>query len=406
MVGIELQSPLAGQSIPGYVFPLRGKISTAPGGPSIDRMAVLGGDRLARGLTRRVSETCHEFSMAIGCASQPPEFQLDVSVVLEGPVRIQLVRIAGRRSALESDFEPTIQPLLITTLGRSGSTILAAAMGTHPNVIAYRPLGREPRAAAYWTDVFRELSDPVSSGRQLAHGGQPGMSDRGWWLGKGVAQEFFDDDPVAEWLGRDHVRSLAAYCVGRVESLYACLARDADKPNARYFVEKTRPDGITSTMRDLYPKRREVILVRDLRDMFCSMRAWSDRLGTPVFGRGGAGGDQQHLDSLKMQAERLFELREELGDRCRLVRYEDLVLDTAATLRGVLDHLELDTSSEVIEEMSALVADSAPATDRHRTTASGRESIGRWQRDLDDDLREWCEEHLGAALIQFGYEQR
>jgi hypothetical protein len=404
LLEFELQAPRPGDVTDGFVFVLRGTALGRPGAPPVKWFSLRSADRNTRGAALRADDA-YSFSIAVGCAAQPREFELGLVAAFEDGGRTELARIKGRRPALRSPFDPTIQPLLITTLGRSGSTLLAGMLGSHPEVIAYRPFGREPRAAAYWVDVFRELSDPSSSARQLAHGQSPDMSERGWWLGRGTPQEFFEDDDVVQWMGNDHVHSLAGYCQGRVESLYAGLAGQAGIA-ARYFAEKTRPDPITSTVRELYPGARELILVRDWRDMFCSMRAYSGKRRLALFGRETHGSDEDHLRFVREGIDDLFAHRDADPDRCRLVRYEDLVLDPAATMEGVLDHLQLERSPEIIATMSGFVSDSGPVGEAHRTTTNAAESIGRWRRELSDGLKERCMDEFGPSLEQLGYEQR
>ena len=45
-------------------------------------------------------------------------------------------------------------------------------------------------------------------------------------------------------------------------------------------------------------------------------------------------------------------------------------------------------------------------SDRHRTTADPRSSIGRWRHDLSPELQQECEAALAPALEAFGYEPR
>jgi hypothetical protein len=406
LLDFELQAPRPGEAANSYAFVVRGAVVARRDAPPIRWFSTRGAHRVTRGtaVIGPPADTTYSFSFAVGAAAQPSEFELELAAAFEDGIRTELARITGRRSLLRSPFDPTIQPLLITTLGRSGSTLLAGIAGSHPDVIAYRPFGREPRACAYWVDVFRELSDPSSSVRQLAHE-SPDMSERGWWLGRGTPQEVFEDDDVLSWLGTDHVASLAGYCQDRVESLYAGLAAQAGLA-PRYFVEKARPDGITSTLRELYPGARELILVRDWRDMFCSMRAYSGRRGQPLFGREMHGSDEQHLGYVKNEIDDLMLHWDAAPAPGHLVRYEDLVLDPAATMESVLEYLELERSPELIATMSGLVSDSGPAGEAHRTTANAAESIGRWRRELSDDVKERCAEEFGPSLERLGYELR
>jgi hypothetical protein len=44
-----------------------------------------------------------------------------------------------------------------------------------------------------------------------------------------------------------------------------------------------------------------------------------------------------------------------------------------------------------------------PELARHRTSPDEHASVGRWQTELDEDLKRACERSFGAALETFGY---
>jgi hypothetical protein len=401
-LGLELDAPRPGQVVPGYLFPVRGSVVAGPGSPAIDHFSVAGAGHVSRGVAQIGDGASRAFSFLVGCAARPPEFDLALDAVLEDGTHTRLAAIKGRRSPLESSFEPAVQPLLVTTLGRSGSSVFVQALEGHPEIAAYHPFAADPRPAAYWSSVFRELSDPDSSLRQLAHR-SPDRAERGWWLGGGEPQESFADDPLERWMGVDHVISLAGYCQGRIESLYAKIGEGAGIVPG-YFAEKARPEAITDTLRELYPRSREVVLVRDWRDVFCSMRSYSAKRGMQLFGRERHGGDEQHLRTLRAAIEELMRHRDANRDRTHTVRYEDLVLDPQPTIARVLEYLDLEGGPEILAAMCAPVRDSGPEGEAHRTTVSGARSIGRWRDELSAELRSGCREELGPLLAQVGYE--
>ena len=345
----------------------------------------------------------YEFSFLVGCAAYRREFDLQLLAELEDGTSIRLAGISGRRSPLRSSFAPSVQPLLVTTIGRSGSSVLIQALEGHPEIAAYHPFAADPRPSAYWASVFRDLADPASSVQQLARAQVSASTERGWWLGMQQSQEPFGDAPLECWMGVDHVLSLAAYCQGRIDALYAKIGEEAGL-SPKYFAEKARPDRIMETVRELYPHSRELILVRDWRDVFCSMRSYSAQQGIPLFGRSDQNTDAEHLTFLRAQIEELMRHLEANRDGSHVVRYEDLVLDPAATLEGVLDYLGLERGAGVVSAMREPVLDSGPEGETHRTTASADRSIGRWRADLSADLRARCQEELGPLLAQLGYE--
>ena len=142
-----------------------------------------------------------------------------------------------------------------------------------------------------------------------------------------------------------------------------------DRPAARYFAEKLRPDFVPELMREIYPGAREVILVRDFRDMVSSMFAFNAKRGFEGFRRGAAGSDAEFI------ADRVGGVRRGTGagagarapSGAHLVRYEDLVPRPAGRSRALLGYLGLDSSGAALDAMVASVTARGDESDGHRT---------------------------------------
>lgn len=175
------------------------------------------------------------------------------------------------------------------------------------------------------------------------------------------------------------------------------------RPSARYYAEKLDLFPATLVLDQLYPTARPVVMVRDFRDMFCSMRALNARLGRPTFGREQVGSDAEHVDLLAAGADWLWRYWESRRGRAHLVRYEDLVTRPREVARRLFADLGVDASPAAVEAaVQAASADTAEGRG-HRTTATPEESVGRWARDLEPDLRARIEDRMAAPLRAFGY---
>jgi hypothetical protein len=293
---------------------------------------------------------------------------------------------------------------MITTLGRTGSTIVVQLLAAHPEVVAYPPFEDEPKVASYWIDVLLALSEPASYRRQLTPGRDLNST---WWLGEQMPMPRARwPRALQEWVGATAVERLAAFCQERIESLYGQIASQFGVHEPRFFTEKfwaTSP--ISGFMWELYDQPCEVFVVRDFRDMLASMRAFDTKRGFDAFGRQRVTDDKAHVvDELEP---RVTSLRREWlrrKDRAHLVRYEDLVARPEETVESLLAHAGLVSTPAIAASMLEAMKATTPEMEAHKTTPDAESSVGRWQRDLSADLQRVCESAFGPALETFGYE--
>ena len=152
-------------------------------------------------------------------------------------------------------------------------------------------------------------------------------------------------------------------------------------------MEKYRADPVSELMLELYPSAREVMLVRDFRDMIASMFAYNEKRGRQGFRRDRASSDRDYiLNDVGVKVAALADAWARRADTAHLLRYEDLVLRPEETVQALLAHLGLDAGPGAVEPMlgSLLARDSG--SEGHRTVTDSRESIGRWRRDLSDEV--------------------
>ena len=411
LLDFGIDSPQPGDAIPGYGLDLRGwalgrehratAVELVQDGVLLRRLPqdVARAD-LAELYPEAPGVDAGGFFASIGVLNLRPSFELLVRVRLEDKTRAPLATIRGTRSELHTAFEPRIQPLMLTTLGRTGSTAVVRLLGSHPEVVAYRPFEYEPRVATYWMGVLKGLAEPGSYRRQIA---PAGPIDGAWWLGADPpSPRPIKDPPVQAWLAGQGVEDLAAFCQHRVEDLYLEIAKVTDQPRAAYFVEKFRPDAVPALVSELYPEAREVVLVRDFRDMLASMFAYNEKRGIQGFRRDHAETDADYvMERIRGSVGALVSAWESRKERAHLLRYEDLVLRPTETVEALLEHLSLDAGASTVEAMLASIA--TPETEGHRTVADPRQTIGRWRKDLTPELQAVCSEALGPSLQALGY---
>jgi hypothetical protein len=417
LVGRGLDSPTSAQSSPDsgedYVLEVRGWVigRRLPvksvqifqdgrrlwhGAPEIERPDVAAAHEGVPG-----AGSCG-FYASVAAVALDTEFEVQVRAILEDKTRVEIATIRGRRAPIRTSFEPQLKPLMITTLGRTGSSALIRVLDAHPEIVAYRPFQYEPRVGTYWIGVLKALSEPASYRRQIEPAGR---LDADWWLGReGRVPARVADDELDRWLGIESVETLAAFCQGRIDGLYRQIADWAGKAHATYFAEKFRPDPVASLMRELYPQGRELIVARDFRDMASSMLAFNEKRGVEGFRRDRAATDVEYIEkNVKNSAGALAKAWQKRSDTSHLVRYEDFVQRPSETLEGVLTYLGLDATEATVDAMLTSAAEPYSPAEAHKTADSADSSIGRWRRDLSPEMQQACDAVLGPALETFGY---
>jgi len=340
------------------------------------------------------------FRVSVSAVDLRQEFALDL--VVRGPegFHAKIAEVTGERAPLPAAGEDLIQPLIVNTIGRSGSTWLVWLLSCLPEAVAFSPWARDARVGTYWTSVLQGLARPQSYLAQLVPGP---LEQPTWWLDRPDLRPGVGGDKELEaWLGDEAIESVAGFCQSRIDAFYARVADSAERPG--YFVEKYMPYQLTpDLLAELYPGSREIILVRDFRDMLCSVIAFNRKRGWEGFGRADVASDEEYVQTtVANSARRLLRRLREQGEAAHLVRYEDLIQKPEETLAAMMAYLGLDPSEEAVAE--TLARAEANSLESHRTTDKASASIGRWQRDLSPELAQVCAEVLDPVLTEFGYE--
>jgi Sulfotransferase family len=416
LAGLNLQEPHAGATGDVYSLPLAGWVVPARAAPT--EIHIHGAQRrLPRvpvAIGRPDIAALHPdlpwagtagFAARLNTIHLPRRFGLGLNLLLEDGTRTPLGSIEGERRPLPVYEAASIQPLLVTTLGRSGSTWLTWLLGCHPEIADYRSFEYESKVAAYFAEVLRALTQP-SSYFQAVRGD---IDNSGWWLGREprwALPWYRSHDAVDDWLGREHVEDLIAFFAGRADALYGRLAEAVGKPDAAYVVEKLPPIYFAQRiMWEVFPGTREIFLVRDFRDVACSIFAFGAKRGRRWYWERDDASDEDCIrELLRDEVDALAEAWSERHEQALLLRYEDLVLRPEQSLAEVFSHLGVDARPATVER----VLDDAARLDsgfreRHATTGSAAESVGRWRNELAAPLRRACEETFGEALEAFGY---
>jgi hypothetical protein len=409
----NLESPAAGGSVPGFWIPVTGWALMSSGAPVdirvSDRWAPL--MRFGRGVPRPDIAQAFPavagadragYSTVLNAARLPRAFDLWVSAIV-GEEVTQLARIRGTRRSFNQVGDLPLCPLAVTTLGRTGSTLLMTLLGQHPAIAAFRPTGYDSRPLAYGLAAATSMAAPSSRMQLIDSSG----SNDDWWLGRAPisATSLMQlDPPIRDAILGDPIDDLLHSGLRQAAGSALALAHAEGKAAVRYAAEKCLPNYVPRLLCELSDSSREVFLVRDFRDVLASILAFNAKRGYAAFGRQNVHSDEEFIARFAGDIEMLAAAWSERRERAHVVRYEELVGRPEVVLEGVFGYLGLETSSAEIE---AIIAGADALLDQvrsaHRTTADPAASTGRWLKDLSPEAQEACTAAFDGPLREFGY---
>jgi hypothetical protein len=344
------------------------------------------------------------FWKAIGTVGLAPAFTIGVRVVFQDGRRREIAEIRGTQQ-LTSAFTPSMQPIGVTSLGRSGSTLLMRMLAEHPDIIVHERFPYETRVFSYWMHFMHVLAAPADTSPVESFWRDPKRLPPFPYFFKGpaIALTPREEATLDRWYATDQVEEFARVAQAAVESFYREYASTRNRTTPAFFAEKIVPAGhIRPIMRLLYPRGREIFLVRDPRDRVASALAFNARRGFDDFGRDLVETDEQYVGLIRnsiLDLTRLWKSRSQYGT---LVRYEDLIRSPTDQIRAMLDALELDSSSNIVDSMVKAGNEATAGVISHRTSPDGPSSIGRWKRDLEPRLQKICDEAFDGLLDELG----
>jgi hypothetical protein len=346
------------------------------------------------------------FRIHLGLIGLPPNAQLEVVVRLADETAVHFATIFVRHGPLTTPYRPRLSPLLVTSLGRMGTTWMMRLLAHHPEVVVHPQYPYEFGMARYWAHLLRVACDPadhLDSSEPEGFTAELGHIGHNPYFG-----DFLIESPsLNHWLDTRHPTLLGACALQSLDEFYlGPVAGMAGMAQPRFFAEKGLPDHVPDVLGNLYPEAREIFLVRDIRDVICSAIAFDCKRGRPSFGRESLDDHLGFVSQLRVDLGRLVDSWQRRRGEGLLVHYETLVTAPEHTLGQILGHLGLADTPDVVATVLEGASSTTPELDGHRTTANPAASIGRWRTDLakvHPDLPDHCAILFAPLLDQLGY---
>jgi hypothetical protein len=340
------------------------------------------------------------FWKAIGTVGLAPDFTIWVRVVFQDGRRAMIAVIRGTQQ-LTSTFTSSMQPIMVNTFGRSGGALLTRMLAEHPDIIVEQQFPYETRVLSYWMHLMHVLSAPADTSPEEPYWRNPyRLPPFPYFFRDPTTGRIPPEQPVLDrWYAADQVEEFARVAQSAIESFYREYAAARNRTTPAFFAEKIVPAGHCRwTTRLLYPRAREIFLVRDPRDTLASVLAVNARRGSAGFGRESVETDEQYVGFLRMHMLAFVDMWKRRSQYSALVRYEDLISSPTEHIRAMLDALGLDSSSNIVDSMVKAGNEVTADVISHRTSHDGLSSIGRWKRDLEPQLQKICDESFDGLL--------
>ena len=257
------------------------------------------------------------------------------------------------------------------------------------------------RLGAYWMHVLTVLSGPAN---HFSSSHPDRFQTERLFVGNNPFARLHALGPaLRSWFGGEAPEDLAAFCQRNIDAAYLRLARDQGEAPGRYFAEKNIPTYAPRLLAHVYDGAKEIILVRDFRDVICSMLAFDRKRQSLNFQRDDADDVEAFTCRIADEYGQLAAIWAERQASALLLRYEDLIREPQVSLSRVAEYAGIDPSPAVIGRMAATLGLDDDTTRGHRTTDNGPQSIGRYRDDMNEDLRALCLEIGADLLARFGY---
>ena len=139
-------------------------------------------------------------------------------------MRVPMAHIRARHEPLRTGYEPLIRPIVVTCLGRSGTTWLMRMLRHHPEIVVY---DKHP-----YEQTLREVLDahaaralPARRLDQLLRARDLPQRDLGARLQPVLRPpDHARAAGAREWFGREYIERLARFCQSSIDGWYTTIA--------------------------------------------------------------------------------------------------------------------------------------------------------------------------------------
>jgi Sulfotransferase family len=292
-------------------------------------------------------------------------------------------------------LEEKLGVVSVSSIGRSGSTVLCRMLGMHPECYAPKYQGQygEMNPIDFYLKIISTLSSE----------GSPYHINRYERQGESMSiyPSYLKPDVSGAGGALFHERMRKINTSASIDLFYkACeevrLLMGRQKPQARLWVEKQWANAYCNIGRSLLCNYNEIFLVRNMRDFWRSQMLYHKKLRTPLEVY------DEHVNGTMEKYENILAAYFDRSEKALLVRYEDLVGDPGITMERICDHLKINFSKYYANECKSVLNGDDVHTRESRTSDSGDFCDESYDKYISGYSAEYLS-HIGSLLSRVGY---
>lgn len=353
------------------------------------------------------------WSVIVNLLTLPMQATISLVAYLENGATALLTHFNIQRFPLRTLYQPKLQPLVINSLGRSGTTWLMHLLAQHLKVGTYKNYPYELPVIEHFLhnvlvhNAFEFQPDQIP---------YPELDVNDLFKLNRHRMYHVKDEPLKYYFRKQQIEELAYFCQEQIDKYIEQILRFQERigeglENPVYFAEKLiNPSRDTEYLSrliwELYPQGREIILVRDFRDMFCSILSFMKKRDLKIcFGLDfqHAHTEEEYVEITKQRIDFIWNCWETRKHKAHLVRYEDLIEKPLPILKGIFEYLNVDHDEATLQMILQKASKRNAEMTDHITSSTVDASLGRWKKDLSPELQRLCNEAFKPALEAFGY---
>ena len=212
-------------------------------------------------------------------------------------------------------------PILITSSGRSGTTMLMQEFAGHPEIVVADTYPFEIKLTSYYAATLNVLSAPTFVPSKVerefaAYACRDLIAGRNPW-NRPALLNMVGSNHAARMIGRTFPDRLRDLFRSTIEEYYAIIAEEGGRgSSAHLFAEKgVLEEPVRHASRAMFGGLKEIVMVRDPRDYICSAKQfWKHDLDAVIA-------------AMRSEFPIIQRIHKEANPNTIFVRYEDLILD-------------------------------------------------------------------------------